>query len=566
MPYIVIIVGPLSQVGMAGQLTIIFWTLFILVTYVGIKYYQSRNRKLFFKEGIYRAFFWSIFIFVVPGMVITLVLPVEPYDLNFLQFHSEAVNGYVDDRNPLIRYLFQSLAVFSELHLLGLLSAGLILAIWVYYIRALDFFNQERIRPTIMVLLLGMLMSFFVFPISDLVYFIFDIEYSDNTFYNLFVYSFLGIGIVEELVKLVPILIVLNFTTEVDEPIDVIYYACISALGFAFIENLIYFRNVSGSIIIGRAVTSAVGHMINSSIVVYGIVLYRFNRGKRKKTVMLYYFLLGAFAHAFYDYLLFEGFLLFFYAVFIFFIQAWGIMINNAINNSRYFDYTVDYEHNRIKYRLAVYLAGLIMVGFLIDGLLAGRTDALQAYVASLAMSGPLIIFYVSGISSFDLFKGYWRPVKFSLGSPSDEAMPGMRGYSSLAGLFNENIIIPLNHVGKNIKLHSPTYNHPLCEIFHIGTGRIVARIGLKPDNGKMDIDWFLVKLATPLDFTGTYENDLILIKIRNKYDSLVHDEHIKCWLRLIPKGVDPRVDSDSSLFINYGFIMINGEDYQYKV
>ncbi|WP_456459755.1 PrsW family intramembrane metalloprotease [Reichenbachiella sp.] len=549
---------------MLKSLTYSFWLLFIVVAYISIKYNQSRNKALFFKQGIYKAFIWSSLSLIGFGSFIYLILPENPVDISFFQMHSDWVQTNLDSNNNLLKYVFKSLFVFSESNLLGVISAAIVLVVWSYYIRQLDFFNKEKIKTTILVLCLGMCFSFLAFPLSDIVHYTLRIEYSENTLYNLFVYCFVGIGIIEEFIKLIPVLIIIYFTKEIDEPIDLIYYASMSALGFAFIENLIYFRDLSGTIVIGRGLTSAVGHMIDSSFVIYGFILYKFNN--KSKVFIIYYFLFGAFVHALYDYFLFEELTLFFFASFIFFIQCWTIMINNSINNSKYFDYRIIYEHDQVRFRLAMSFIGLVLFNFLINGFIAGKSDALNASISSFYWSGFLIVFYVSSLSCFDLFRGYWRPIRLNFRRPNDKSLPGMRGLSTLTPLFTENTIISINHIGKKIKLHSPAYNRYLCEIFHISNGIIEDRFILKTDSGQLDPDWFAVKLDTPLNVNHEYESHIILIKLRSKYQSLIHDEHIQCWLKLIPKGSNLHLENISSDYTSYGFIMINGEDYEYDL
>lgn len=550
---------------MVGQLTIFFWVLVIIGSYVGTKYAQSRNKRLFFTQGAYKSFLWSMGLIIVVGLIVGLLLPGEPFDLSYLKLHNEAITQQLHSATGWYKYFLLNVSIFTEMNLLGFVSALLVTGIWLYYVRNLDFFRLESVSYTILGFALGMFATFFTFPLSDLVRDTFEIAYSSSTFYNLFVYSFLGIGIVEETIKLVPVICILLFTREIDEPIDLIYYACISALGFAFLENLLYFKDISGSIIIGRALTSAVGHMIDSSIVVYGIVLYKFKPDRKKFSVVLYYFLLGAFCHALYDYFLFEDLILFFVASFAFFIQCWAIIINNAINNSKHFDYKILYKHDAVKFNMALAFTLLSILTFVLNGFLVGRSAASETYVASLGWISLLLIFYTSTLSSFDLLKGYWRPVKFRFSSPSDQAMPGMRGFSIFSSVFTENTVVPLNHVGKKIKLHSPTYNQYLCEIFHTGGGQIVNRLILETSDGNQDVDWFLVKLETPLDVNDDFHKQYILIKLRSKHASLIHDEHIKCWLKLIPKGINPLRERLVSSFYSYGFIIINGEDYQFK-
>ncbi len=551
---------------MIGSLTIIFWTIVVLGGYILFTYSKSRNRKLLFKDGPMRAFVWSLGMITTVGTLIWMVIPESPIDLNNLKFHSEEFTRIIEelDQKDLTYYFYQSATVFTEMHLLGFFSALLILGIWFYYIRNLDFFQQESIAISFYTLLISMAITFFTFPLSDYVHQVFQIEYSDNTFYNLFVYCFIGIGFVEELIKIIPVLIILNYTDEIDEPYDLIYYACISALGFAFIENLLYFRDVSGSIVISRALTSAIGHMVFASVAAYGIVLYKFREERQNFLVIYFHFLLGAFFHALYDYFLFENLLILYVPFFIFSVQVWAILINNTMNNSKYFSYSTLQRFEDVKFRLALFLVGLMLINFLFNGFLSGRELATESFVWTLAINGLLIIFYVSKMSSIDLVKDYWRPVRFRVGQPNDSAFPGSGGLSSVAEIFKANTIIPANHVGKKIKLHCPRSNRHLQEFFITGSGKIVDRIKLKRDKKNEDVDWFLVKLDEPLGILKIYEDQFIMIKILNKYESLIHDLHIKCLLKVIPKGLTHKKDDNYDSYLSYGFIMINGGDYQF--
>ncbi len=550
---------------------VIFLIVFILGYYIGIKYNQSRNKKLFFKNGSYRSYVWLLGLAILAPIIFNLFFPSEPLQLDFLKLHSDSISNLENYKKSgdLIRYYFlYSLSVFTEMHILGVISAFLVFGVWLYYIRSLDFFDREKIKYTIIIVLLGALFSFLTFPISDAIHRIFNISFSDNTFYNLFIYSFVGIGLIEELVKLIPVLIILFLTNEIDEPIDFIFYASLSALGFAFIENLIYFREISGSVVIARALTSAIGHMVDSSIVIYGFVLVYFKNVNNKGITVLKYFFLGSFVHALYDYFLFEQLLFFFITSFIFFIQSWIVIINNAINNSKYFDYSISFKHNEVKFKTAEYLMFILIVNYFFNGLESGKTTANIDYFISLSYGGLLILFYVSSISSFDLVKGYWRPIRFQFSQPNEEALPGARGISVGRSLFTSNIIQPLNHVGKKIKLHCPRYNPKLLEIFTIGAGQIVDRMRMVIISKKKKVEdnnWFLVEITEPLNVNHEYEDRIILIKVIDTFASLIHDEHIRCWLKLIPKGMDPTTNKKISDYLSYGYIMINGEDYEYR-
>ncbi|WNB17962.1 PrsW family intramembrane metalloprotease [Marivirga arenosa] len=547
---------------MGLSFAIIFLTTVILGSYVGIKYSRSRNKKLFFNNGAYKAFIYSLIIIIGGGLVIYLISPEQSVKLKYIKFHSDFITDKITSTEGILYYWYKSISIFSELNVFGLLAAIFITAIWFYFIKNLDFFNREKTTFTILTFVLGTLFTFLTFPFSDFIHHIFSIEYTDNRFYNLFVYSFLGIGVVEELIKIIPVLIILFYTKEIDEPIDLIYYASISALGFAFIENLLYFRDVSGSIVVGRALTSAVGHMVDSSIIAYGIILFKFRKESVFTVVQL--FMLGAFAHGLYDFLIFEELTFLFFAFFAFFIQSWAIIINNAINNSKYFDYSIHYKHDAVRFKIALLLSILMIFSLLLNGFIVGRDQAFKVFLGSLGWSSLLILFYVGFASSFDLFKGHWRPIKFTLLSPNSNAMPGVRILGLFTGLFTENTIVPLNHVGKKIKIHSPRYNKRLLQIFRRGEGKIVSRHELISKK-RTDREWFLIKLNNSLDVSKEFNSEFIMIKLQSKYMSLVHDKHIRCFLKLIPKGVNPATEKNRSEYISFGYIIINGFDYEFK-
>lgn len=58
--------------------------------------------------------------------------------------------------------------------------------------------------------------------------------------FNLFLYYLLGVALVEEFVKYLVVRLVVLKHHELDEPLDVMLYMIIAALGFAAIENILY--------------------------------------------------------------------------------------------------------------------------------------------------------------------------------------------------------------------------------------------------------------------------------------------------------------------------------------
>lgn len=63
------------------------------------------------------------------------------------------------------------------------------------------------------------------------------------TIYNSVLYMFLGVALVEEMVKFLLARFILFRSSELDEPIDAMVYMIVVALGFAFVENVLIIGN-----------------------------------------------------------------------------------------------------------------------------------------------------------------------------------------------------------------------------------------------------------------------------------------------------------------------------------
>lgn len=212
----------------------------------------------------------------------------------------------------------------------------MILMTWLMYLRRIDIYETEKWIFIFITLILGMLVCF----ATDYIY-----SYNEynlgftftNTRYKNFLFSVIGIGAVEEIVKIIPLFIILLFTKAIDEPFDFIFYASLSALGFAFIENILYFKHSAINIIHGRALLSVVGHMFNTSVIAYGLILAKYKWKRNMFPAFLLFFVLASLAHGIYNYLLIYNYLFVFLFYYYLCIKVWGTLINNALNNSKYF-------------------------------------------------------------------------------------------------------------------------------------------------------------------------------------------------------------------------------------
>ena len=175
--------------------------------------------------------------------------------------------------------------------------------------------------------------------------------------FNDFWYCVGVIGFSEEFIKLIPWVVFAIFSRKIKEPYDYILYACASALGFAFTENLYYLEESHN--ISGRSVLSTVGHMFDATLVAYGLILakYRCHQIWKKIGVILLFFFLSCLSHGFYDYLLIspaqKGKLFITIIFFLLSLHFWMFMMNNAMNNSSFYDFksvNIRYPKNCLLY------------------------------------------------------------------------------------------------------------------------------------------------------------------------------------------------------------------------
>ena len=83
---------------------------------------------------------------------------------------------------------------------------------------------------------------------------------------GLFAYAILVIGVIEELAKLIPFLLIVIHFKEFDEPIDGIIYGSFIALGFSAVENIQYLPFVTSVEALARGFAGPVVHIVFASI------------------------------------------------------------------------------------------------------------------------------------------------------------------------------------------------------------------------------------------------------------------------------------------------------------
>ncbi len=431
--------------------------------------------------------------------------------------------------------------VTRNLNLVGFIAALLILGVWLNYLVKLTFFEKIKWGLVTSALLLGMTCCFFVFPISDTLQFGMSLWEEESSLMDLLSYSVFGIGAVEEIVKIIPLLLILLRVKLA--PYEYILLASISALGFAFIENLIYFDGTYGQIIHGRALTAAVGHMIFSSIFAYGLVLskYKYEKLKAIPAFFLFWFL-ASLGHGFYDFWLFAELYLFFILFFFFIARVWVTIINNSLNNSPAFNYDEHFNTKAIQFYLAFSLTTILIFEYVSVAFLEGASTANASLFTSSISGSFMIMFLGTKLSSLNLIKDYWGKINYSVNPFTDD-------------------IVSQNFMGQQVWLSTYYVDQGLVEYYPDGVNAIIKeRVVLKNRESTLlfsyeDPDWFVIELAVS-HTDPNFKNNLALIKFRDSHSSLNDQKFFEVKFLMIPSEMEgPKIMRKNYHSLGWAFL-----------
>lgn len=197
--------------------------------------------------------------------------------------------------------------------------------------------NKEPIKLLIELFVGGILSCFLVLIVSSILTAIFPILGAEPTTLNLFeliIYSFIGVALVEEFCKWIFAYRSGFKSIQFDEVFDMIVYSVFVALGFACFENLCYVNMYGLGTGITRAILAVPGHACDGVFMGYYLGLAKLsslnNRNDLSKKYLVYSILVPTILHGFYDYCLFSENLLFIVAFLVFVILLFVFSIKKV--------------------------------------------------------------------------------------------------------------------------------------------------------------------------------------------------------------------------------------------
>lgn len=434
--------------------------------------------------------------------------------LNYLDF--SLVGRVYYTHGDVYRYVFSTVMhVINHLSIFSLLGAFSILLAYVLFLRQLDLFNRESWFWVVLMVGYGMISPFFVFPFSSFLEHSMHFTTQDSLLGNFLFYVF-RVGLIEEYVKLFPFIFFLFFTKKLKEPYDYMFYTALSAFGFAFTENLIYFSNHGTTIIQTRGFFSVLGHAVFTSSVGYLLAYSRFKKKLLPTPLLLLVGLfLAAFLHGVFDFLLKEHVvaLLLFIVYFLGLVHVWSVMLNNCINNSSYFDHNKLPQLKQFHLWATIALMLIVCSQFFLTLFYVGKEYAVELFLGAFYPGMYMVLFLSNTLGRFDFFKGYWEGL-----------LPHAR-----------EILFPRTantneYVGLQVKIE--LMDTKLVEAGYL-VGSVVERkiVNHSPF-------WYLVELSIPLVLSEVVLNK-VLIEIDDETNSLEEGVKVDSQLCLIPIEMD---------------------------
>jgi protease PrsW len=186
------------------------------------------------------------------------------------------------------------------------LSALIICLVWLIFLRRVEVFHQKPFYLTLLVLVLGSLSANLSLVLGELLKQVLPALGGGEKLWQL-TNSIIHIGVVEEVAKILPVLAVVFFARRAREPFDLIVFASLSALGFATIENALYFTYEGLGLVAPRFLYSSVMHISMTSIACYLWARARYIRPGNQALALLAGLLLAAVVHGLFDFFLMMG-------------------------------------------------------------------------------------------------------------------------------------------------------------------------------------------------------------------------------------------------------------------
>jgi RsiW-degrading membrane proteinase PrsW (M82 family) len=300
--------------------------------------------------------------------------------------------------------------------ILQILAALFMAFIWAAFLRKLDIFKPEKWGKILVAFLFGCTT---VIPVLLLQHFLpgmYKLRFSHNSMVQTFAFFTINVGLIEELAKFSGFLLVFFiFRKWFDEDINFVVYGSLTALGFATVENCIYFAEHGIYLVYIRGLMSTFSHMVGTTIITSLLCV-----GIRKNSFFpillpLMGLMIVACLHGLFDAFLSLGAgifgLLTAGLVFMIEIELWAQYSNNFLNRSAFYKNNIAIDRTTLQKFLisAFVLASLIQFAGLV--VQEGFASGFQSHIFMLILELILTFIMVARLTRFTVKPGHWEKV-----------------------------------------------------------------------------------------------------------------------------------------------------------
>lgn len=425
---------------------------------------------------------------------------------------------------------------FLSADLPAYIGVSFALFVWLLFITQILFIQREKWKYIIMLFALGALFPVMVYVLHDLLeaaYASLGLEIDNHTLLDCIV----NIGMVEELVKVIPWLIIyLAFRREFHRPVHFMLLPIISALGFAFSENLIYVNSRDYELVFARSAISLVMHISCSATI--GYLTWRAQLQKerlRKYGFVLGGFLLASTIHGLFDYVLYARSAFMDVIIMLLAMHLLILFINNAINFSGIKDKNAIRRLHQSGIILMVGLLAIFSAQYVIVGWHYAPVSANFMFKRNF-----LIVLLITGYLVATFTRVRLRPrvlYKFS--------------FADVFGQFiktsNGNYMDEVDYQHWEFRLFAPKDNVFVGKQFPV-RAKAIKRVVVQKD-----LKWWLVQFEHPIYVQGA-DSKFALVRSKERDEDLFMDK-TEVMLMMIPNYAqfEARSKHHSSQFIYTG-------------
>lgn len=291
--------------------------------------------------------------------------------------------------------------------LFNIFAALLIAFGWLAFLRKVSIFQSIPWSKILLAFAIGCTTVAFPFVKSWWEFYVFLPDSESFLFY------FLEVGIIEEACKISGFLLFFFlFRSRFDEEANALVFGGAVGLGFASVENFLYFQYYGTDLVFVRGLLSAFFHVLDTSLIAAAFCL-----GLRHSTAKGVLWGGGAYAlislmHGAFDYFLgIElGFLLTL-GVFFLVVETWANLLNNLLNRSPRLDPRIAIDRNSLQRFLILIFFVAALIQFTAITLESGGNGWFGFLFALLIFQVPLATIVLNRITRFIIVPGVWKRI-----------------------------------------------------------------------------------------------------------------------------------------------------------